>query len=105
MTRCITFSYSSASASPTTHFYAFSVARHMQDKPCRYVANTAVDTVDWYVKLDSVNFVDMNNVLLPTCLSTAWWPTISWMCGAKFAAYEITFDLKPLLTVSLPVLR
>lgn len=77
----------------------------MQDKPCRYVANTVVDTVDWYVKLDSVSFVDVNNILLPTCLSTAWWLTIGWMRWAKPAAYEIAFDLRSLLTLSLPALR
>ena len=104
MTRCITFLMFLPQPSPTTHFYAFSVVRRTQDKPGRYVANTVVDTVDWYVKLDSVTLVDVNNILLPTCLSTAWWLTIGWMCGAKLAAHEITFDLGSLLTVSLPVL-
>ena len=76
----------------------------MQGKPCRHVANIVVDTVDWYVKLDSVNFAGVNNILLPTCLSTAWWLTIGWMCGAKFAVYEVTFYLTSTLTLSFPVL-
>jgi len=89
---------------PTAPLYAINVVRRTRDRPCRYVANIVEDTVDWYVKLDSVNFLDVNNILLPTCLSTAWWLAIGWMCGTKFTVNVVTLDLRSSLTLYLPVL-
>ena len=80
------------------------MARRTRDKPYRYVVNVVEDKVDWHVKLDSANFLDVNNILLPTCLSTAWWLAIGWMCGTKFAVNVVTLDLRSSLTLCLPVL-